>query len=58
MIKAREPKYLWFLGRSVYVCICFGPRFLCTYVLGQGAYLILFRLECLCNFGSESLYVD
>jgi hypothetical protein len=40
--------YVYVLGQGAYVSM----------ILGQSAYVILFRLECLCDFGSESLYVD
>ena len=58
MFRARLPLYICFRleniciydfgGWSTYVSVVLGPECICN----------LFRLEFLCNFGSEILYVD
>jgi hypothetical protein len=40
--------FIIFVAECAYVSVVLGPTFLCNF----------FRLECPCDFGSESLYVD
>jgi hypothetical protein len=51
--------YVYVLGQGVFVSMFWGQS---TYVFiilgGHSSYVILFRLECLCDFGREILYVD
>jgi hypothetical protein len=44
MFRARVPLYICFGGQSAYVFVVLGPECLCN----------LFRLECMCDFGSRA----
>jgi hypothetical protein len=51
--------YVYVLGQGVFVFVILGVRYAHVFVVLGPEYLcILFRLECLCDFGPESLYVD
>jgi hypothetical protein len=51
--------YVYVSGQGSFVSMFWGLKLLCICGIGgHSSYVIMFSLECICDFGLEILYLD